>query len=96
MELVKIFKEHNVFGWISCGTAVISLLLLNLAILSDVTYYTFQAMPFSMAAIPLGIIELIIKKGRTGPGILGIILNVFVIACIYTIASININLNLTF
>lgn len=30
MELVRIFKEHNVFGWISVGTAVLSLLLLNL------------------------------------------------------------------
>ncbi|PRS28036.1 anti-sigma factor, partial [Bacillus pumilus] len=22
MELVRIFKEHNVFGWISVGTAI--------------------------------------------------------------------------
>ncbi len=25
MELVRIFKEHNVFGWISVGTAILSL-----------------------------------------------------------------------
>lgn len=31
MELVRIFKEHNVFGWISVGTAILSLLLLNVA-----------------------------------------------------------------
>ena len=23
MELVRIFKEHNVFGWVSVGTAIL-------------------------------------------------------------------------
>ncbi|MDI5790553.1 hypothetical protein PO124_25230 [Bacillus licheniformis] len=32
MELVRIFKEHNVFGWVSVGTAILSLFVLNLAI----------------------------------------------------------------
>ncbi|MCY7538045.1 hypothetical protein MH147_02810 [Bacillus pumilus] len=64
MELVRIFKEHNVFGWISVGTAILSLLMLNLAIISNVTFYSFQMLPFAMAAVPFGIIELFIKKGR--------------------------------
>lgn len=68
MELVRIFKEHNVFGWISVGTAILSLLMLNLAIISNVTFYSFQMLPFAMAAVPFGVIELFIKKGRTGPG----------------------------
>ncbi len=66
MELVRIFKEHNVFGWISVGTAILSLLLLNVAIISNVTFYSYQMLPFAMAAVPFGIIELFIKKGRTG------------------------------
>ena len=65
MELVRIFKEHNVFGWISVGTAILSLLLLNVAIISNVTFYSYQMLPFAMA-VPFGIIELFIKKdGRT-------------------------------
>lgn len=70
MELVRIFKEHNVFGWISVGTAVLSLLLLNLAIISNVTFYSYQMLPFAMAAVPFGVVELFIKRGRTGPGLL--------------------------
>ncbi len=62
MELVRIFKEHNVFGWISVGTAILSLLLLNVAIISNVTFYSYQMLPFAMAAVPFGIIELFIKK----------------------------------
>ena len=62
MELVRIFKEHNVFGWISVGTAILSLLMLNLAIISNVTFYSFQMLPFAMAAVPFGIIELFIKR----------------------------------
>ncbi len=62
MELVRIFKEHNVFGWISVGTAILSLLLLNVAIISNVTFYSYQMLPFAMAAVPFGIIELLLKK----------------------------------
>lgn len=79
MELVRIFKEHNVFGWISVGTAILSLLMLNLAIISNVTFYSFQMLPFAMAAVPFGIIELFIKKGRTGPGFLGVVLNILLL-----------------
>ncbi len=42
MELVRIFKEHNVFGWISVGTAILSAPLLNVAIISNVTFYSYQ------------------------------------------------------
>lgn len=66
MELVRIFKEHNVFGWVSVGTAILSLFVLNLAILSDTIAYSYKMLPFAMAAVPLGIIELFIKKD--GPG----------------------------
>lgn len=103
MELVRIFKEHNVFGWISVGTAVLSLLLLNLAIISNVTFYSYQmlpfamaAVPFAMAAVPFGVVELFIKRGRTGPGLLGVILNLFVIICVYTIVSVDTNLQFGF
>lgn len=89
MELVRIFKEHNVFGWISVGTAVLSLLLLNLAIISNVTFYSYQMLPF-------GVVELFIKRGRTGPGLLGVILNLFVIICVYTIVSVDTNLQFGF
>ncbi|AOZ87847.1 anti-sigma factor [Bacillus xiamenensis] len=96
MELVRIFKEHNVFGWISVGTAILSLLMLNLAIISNVTFYSFQMLPFAMAAVPFGVIELFIKKGRTGPGLLGVVLNIFVIVCVYAIVSIDVDLQLGF
>ncbi|ARV44900.1 anti-sigma factor [Bacillus inaquosorum] len=96
MELVRIFKEHNVFGWISVGTAIMSLLLLNLAIISNVTIYSYQMLPFAMAAVPFGIIELFIKRGRTGPGLLGVVLNLFVIICVYTIVSVDTNLQFGF
>lgn len=95
MELVRIFKEHNVFGWISVGTAILSLLLLNVAIISNVTFYSYQMLPFAMAAVPFGIIELFIK-GRTGPGLLGVILNLFVIVCVYTIVAVDTNLQFGF
>ena len=62
MELVRIFKEHNVFGWVSVGTAILSLFVLNLAILSDTIAYSYKMLPFAMAAVPLGIIELFIKR----------------------------------
>ncbi|XYR60310.1 anti-sigma factor [Bacillus amyloliquefaciens] len=94
MELVRIFKEHNVFGWISVGTAILSLLLLNVAIISNVTFYSYQMLPFAMAAVPFGIIELFIKKGRTG--LLGVILNLFVIVCVYTIVAVDTNLQFGF
>lgn len=94
MELVRIFKEHNVFGWISVGTAVLSLLLLNLAIISNVTFYSYQMLPFAMAAVPFGVVELFIKRGRTG--LLGVILNLFVIICVYTIVSVDTNLQFGF
>ncbi|WGD73609.2 anti-sigma factor [Bacillus subtilis] len=95
MELVRIFKEHNVFGWISVGTAVLSLLLLNLAIISNVTFYSYQMLPFAMAAVPFGVVELFIKRGRTRP-VLGVILNLFVIICVYTIVSVDTNLQFGF
>lgn len=84
MELVRIFKEHNVFGWVSVATAILSLFILNLAILSDTISYSYKMLPFAMAAIPLGIIELFIKKGRTGLGLLGVILNLFILICVWT------------
>lgn len=62
MELVRIFKEHNVFGWVSVGTAILSLFVLNLAILSDTIAYSYKMLPFAMAAVPLGIIEPVHKK----------------------------------
>ncbi|MDA7028157.1 anti-sigma factor [Bacillus sp. CLL-7-23] len=96
MELVRIFKEHNVFGWVSVGTAILSLFILNLSILSDTIIYSYQMLPFSMAAIPLAIIELFIKKGRTGLGFLGVVLNVFILICVWTIVSIDTNLQLGF
>lgn len=49
-----------------------------------------------MAAVPFGIIELFIKKGRTGPGLLGVILNLFVIVCVYTIVAVDTNLQFGF
>ncbi|MGF9792138.1 anti-sigma factor, partial [Bacillus safensis] len=49
-----------------------------------------------MAAVPFGIIELFIKKGRTGPGFLGVVLNIFVIVCVYAIVSIDVDLQLGF
>ncbi|MFN2746856.1 MULTISPECIES: hypothetical protein [Bacillus] len=96
MELVRIFKEHNVFGWVSVATAILSLLILNLAIISDSFAYSFKMLPFAMAAIPLGIIELFIKKGRTGLGLLGVVLNIFILICVWTIVSIDTNLQLGF
>lgn len=36
MELVRIFKEHNVFGWISVGTAVLSLWNMQLTFLVQI------------------------------------------------------------
>ena len=95
MELVRIFKEHNVFGWISVGTAILSLLLLNVAIISNVTFYSYQMLPFAMAAVPFGIIELFIKR-TDGPGLLGVILNLFVIVCVYTIVAVDTNLQFGF
>lgn len=62
MELVRIFKEHNVFGWVSVGTAILSLFVLNLAILSDTIAYSYKMLPFAMAAVPLGIIEALYQK----------------------------------
>lgn len=53
-------------------------------------------LPFAMAAVPFGIIELFIKKGRTGPGLLGVILNLFVIVCVYTIVAVDTNLQFGF
>lgn len=94
MELVRIFKEHNVFGWVSVGTAILSLFVLNLAILSDTIAYSYKMLPFAMAAVPLGIIELFIKKGRTGLGFLGVVLNIFILVCVWTIVSIDTNLQL--
>lgn len=67
MELVRIFKEHNVFGWISVGTAVLSLLLLNLAIISNVTFYSYQMLPFAMAAVPFGVVELFVEGAQARP-----------------------------
>ena len=96
MELVRIFKEHNVFGWVSVGTAILSLFVLNLAILSDTIAYSYMMLPFAMAAVPLGIIELFIKKGRTGLGFLGVVLNIFILVCVWTIVSIDTNLQLGF
>lgn len=96
MELVRIFKEHNVFGWISVGTAVLSLLLLNLAIISNVTFYSYQMLPFAMAAVPFGVVELFIKRGRIMLVLLGVILNLFVIICVYTIVSVDTNLQFGF
>ena len=96
MELVRIFKEHNVFGWVSVGAAILSLFVLNLAILSDTIAYSYKMLPFAMAAVPLGIIELFIKKGRTGLGFLGDVLNIFILVCVWTIVSIDTNLQLGF
>ncbi|BBP88154.1 hypothetical protein BsIDN1_17720 [Bacillus safensis] len=49
------------------------------------------------AAVPFGIIELFIKKkSRTGPGFLGVVLNIFVIVCVYAIVSIDVDLQLGF
>ncbi|WP_272952422.1 hypothetical protein [Bacillus altitudinis] len=64
--------------------------------MSNVTFYSFQILPFPIPPLPFRLIQLFIKKPPTAPPFLPVVLNIFLILSLYPILSIHLHLQLPF